>query len=182
MSNDWNFTPRHYNWPNSQITQCTCSISQNVPFRTWICTFGYGIGTLWSLWDSLWTGCLLYAEVQKWCRHMPGQQVIQLGHTWGHLQLVQGLIIETLWFFITIVMVESGNVFLHAMTADYYFQVRETLQFRSIQLCNYLYHLHATRKDMKYKYTLIFPLQHSSHEDSDSNYLSTASWQSYADE
>ena len=111
MSNHWNFTPKHCNWPNSQITKCTRSIAQNVPFRTEICTFGYGIGTLWSLWDSLWTGCLLYAEVQKWCWHMPGQQVIQLGHTWGHLQLVQGLIIETLWFFITIVMVESGNVF-----------------------------------------------------------------------
>ena len=28
-----------YNWPNSQIPECTCSIFHNAPFRTEICTF-----------------------------------------------------------------------------------------------------------------------------------------------
>ena len=30
--------PRWVNWPNSQIPECTCSISHNYPFRAEICT------------------------------------------------------------------------------------------------------------------------------------------------
>ena len=33
------FTNVQCNWPISQIPECTCSISQNAPFRTEMCTF-----------------------------------------------------------------------------------------------------------------------------------------------
>ena len=46
------------NWPNLQIPECTCSISQNAPFRTEMCTFlfwmehcGFGTGEFWDLWN-----------------------------------------------------------------------------------------------------------------------------------
>ena len=46
------------NRPNSQIPQCTCAISDNVPFRTKSAHFGsewsivgYGRGALWNFWS-----------------------------------------------------------------------------------------------------------------------------------
>ena len=35
------------NWPNSQIPQCTCSISHNAPFRTEMCTFLFWMVYYW---------------------------------------------------------------------------------------------------------------------------------------
>ena len=31
------YSPTFFNWPNSRIPECTCSISHNAPFRTEIC-------------------------------------------------------------------------------------------------------------------------------------------------
>ena len=57
---------KRHNWPNSQIPQCTCSISHKATFRTEMCTFlfwmlhcgiwnrchvGYRTGALRGLWD-----------------------------------------------------------------------------------------------------------------------------------
>ena len=33
-----------FNWPDSQIPECTCSISHNAPFRTEMCTFLFWMG------------------------------------------------------------------------------------------------------------------------------------------
>ena len=47
-----------FNWPNSQIPECTCSISHNAPFRQKCAHFcsewrivGYGTGAFWDLWN-----------------------------------------------------------------------------------------------------------------------------------
>ena len=42
------------NWPNSQISECTCSISHNAPFRTEMCTF-----LLWMKHCGIWNRCIL---------------------------------------------------------------------------------------------------------------------------
>ena len=43
-----------WNWPNSQIPECTCSISQNAPFRTEMCTFLF-----WMEHCGIWNRCIL---------------------------------------------------------------------------------------------------------------------------
>ena len=43
-----------FNWPNSQIPQCTCSISDNAPFRTEMCTFLF-----WMEHCQIWSRCIL---------------------------------------------------------------------------------------------------------------------------
>ena len=42
------------NWPNSQIPECTCSISHNAPFRTEMCTFLF-----WMEHYGIWSRCIL---------------------------------------------------------------------------------------------------------------------------
>ena len=42
------------NVPNSQIPECTCSISQNAPFRTEMCTFLF-----WMEHSGIWNRCIL---------------------------------------------------------------------------------------------------------------------------
>ena len=44
----------HFNWPNSEIPECTCSISQNAPFRTEMCTFLF-----WMEHSGIWNRCIL---------------------------------------------------------------------------------------------------------------------------
>ena len=44
----------YLNWPNSQIPECTCSISQNAPFRTEMCTFLF-----WMEHSGIWNRCIL---------------------------------------------------------------------------------------------------------------------------
>ena len=41
-------------WPNSQIPECTCSISHNAPFRTEMCTFLFWMGHC-----GIWNKCIL---------------------------------------------------------------------------------------------------------------------------
>ena len=41
-------------WPNSQIPECTCSISHNSPFRTEMCTFLFWMGHC-----GTWNWCIL---------------------------------------------------------------------------------------------------------------------------
>ena len=48
------YTPCHTNWPNSEIPECTCSISQNAPFRTEMCTFLF-----WMEHSGIWNRCIL---------------------------------------------------------------------------------------------------------------------------
>ena len=43
-----------HNWPNSQIPECTCSISHNAPFRTEMCTFLF-----WMEHCGIWNRCIL---------------------------------------------------------------------------------------------------------------------------
>ena len=43
-----------YNWPNSQISEYTCSISHNDPFRTEMCTFLFWMGHC-----GIWNGSIL---------------------------------------------------------------------------------------------------------------------------
>ena len=43
----WQFS---YNWPNSQIPECTCSISHNAPFRTEMCTFLHRMWAVQVIW------------------------------------------------------------------------------------------------------------------------------------
>ena len=42
------------NWPNSQISECTCSISHNAPFRTEMCKFLF-----WMEHCGIWNRCVL---------------------------------------------------------------------------------------------------------------------------
>ena len=42
------------NWPNSQIPECTCSISHNATSRTEMCTFLF-----WMLHCGIWNRCIL---------------------------------------------------------------------------------------------------------------------------
>ena len=42
------------NWPNSQIPECTCSISHNDPFKTEMCTFLF-----WMDHCGIWNSCIL---------------------------------------------------------------------------------------------------------------------------
>ena len=42
------------NWPNSQISECSCSISHNAPFRTEMCTFLF-----WMKHCGIWNRCIL---------------------------------------------------------------------------------------------------------------------------
>ena len=42
------------NWPNSQIPECTCSISHNAPFRTEMCTFLF-----WMVYCGICNRCIL---------------------------------------------------------------------------------------------------------------------------
>ena len=41
-------------WPNSQIPQCTCSISHNATFRTEMCTFLF-----WMMHWGIWNNCIV---------------------------------------------------------------------------------------------------------------------------
>ena len=43
-----------HNWPNSQFPECTCSISQNAPFRTEMGTFLF-----WMEHSGTWNRCIL---------------------------------------------------------------------------------------------------------------------------
>ena len=43
-----------WNWPNSQISECTCSISYNAPFKTEMCAFLFWIDHCW-----IWNRCIL---------------------------------------------------------------------------------------------------------------------------
>ena len=43
-----------YNWSNSPIPECTCSISHNAPFRTEMCTFLF-----WMEHCMIWNKCIL---------------------------------------------------------------------------------------------------------------------------
>ena len=64
------------NWPYSQITECTSSISQNAPFRTEMCTFlfwmkhcGNGTGAFWYLWNwSIAVLCSILCKSWSHCR------------------------------------------------------------------------------------------------------------------
>ena len=42
------------NWPNSQIPECTCLISHNVPFKTDMCSFLF-----WMEHYGMWNTCIL---------------------------------------------------------------------------------------------------------------------------
>ena len=48
------FTPASSDQPNSQIPECTCSISHNAPFRTEMCTFLF-----WMERCGIWNRCIL---------------------------------------------------------------------------------------------------------------------------
>ena len=51
-----------HNWPNLQISECTCSISHNVPFRTEMCTFLF-----WMEHCVIWNRCILrFAKLVYW--------------------------------------------------------------------------------------------------------------------
>ena len=53
------------NWPNSQIPECTCSISHNVPFRTEMCTFLF-----WMEHCGIWNRCILgFVKLIYWRKH-----------------------------------------------------------------------------------------------------------------
>ena len=46
--------PARHNWPNSQIPECTCSISCNALFRTEMCTFLF-----WMEHWGIWSRCIM---------------------------------------------------------------------------------------------------------------------------
>ena len=50
-------------WPNSQIPECTCSISHNAPFRTEMSTFLF-----WMEHCGIWNRCILGFEKLVCCR------------------------------------------------------------------------------------------------------------------
>ena len=59
------------NWPNSQIPECTCSISHNAPFRTEKCTFLF-----WMEHCGIWDRCILGFVKLVYCRGLcQGQPV-----------------------------------------------------------------------------------------------------------
>ena len=50
------------NWPNSQIPECTCSISHNAPFRTEMWTFLF-----WMEHCGIWNRCILgFVKLVYW--------------------------------------------------------------------------------------------------------------------
>ena len=57
-------TESSYNWPNSQILECTCFVSHNYSFRTEMCTFLF-----WMEHCGIWTGCILGFVKLVYCRH-----------------------------------------------------------------------------------------------------------------
>ena len=65
----------NFNWPISQILECTCSISQNAPFRTEMCTFLF-----WMTHSGIWNRCILGFVRLVYC--MPSSMTRHTGHTW----------------------------------------------------------------------------------------------------
>ena len=52
------------NWPNSQIPECTCSISHNAPFRTEMCIFLF-----WMVHCGIWKRCILgFVKLVYWIK------------------------------------------------------------------------------------------------------------------
>ena len=54
MANDFLLLITELKWPNSQISECTCSISHNAPFRTEMCTYLF-----WMEYCGIWYTCIL---------------------------------------------------------------------------------------------------------------------------
>ena len=82
------------NWPNSQIPQCTCSISHIAPFRTEMCTFLF-----WMMQYGIWNRCivgfvrLVYWSIpwrlMPWLLKSPGHQ-----QSWYWLYMISAYIIH----------------------------------------------------------------------------------------
>ena len=60
-------------WSNSQIPECTCSISYNAPFRTEMCTFLF-----WMEHCGIWNRCILGFVKLVYCRMMMNVYMITL--------------------------------------------------------------------------------------------------------
>ena len=67
-------------WPNSQIPECTCSISHNAPFRTEMCTFLF-----WMEHCGIWNRCILgFVKLVycwsslRWCSGMSSIMLSQI--------------------------------------------------------------------------------------------------------
>ena len=65
------------NWSNSQIPQCTCSISHNAPYRTEMCTFLF-----WMVHCGIWNRCIVGVVGLVHCKDLIGYQVSSSGN--GH--------------------------------------------------------------------------------------------------
>ena len=51
------------NWPNSQIPECTYSLSHNAPFRTEMCKYLF-----WIEHSGIWNWCILgFVKLVYWC-------------------------------------------------------------------------------------------------------------------
>ena len=61
------------NWPNSQIPECTCSISHNATFSTEMCTFVF-----WMLHCGIWNRCILGFVRSVYCGFGMTSQLLPL--------------------------------------------------------------------------------------------------------
>ena len=63
----------HCNWPNSQIPQCTCSISHNAPFRTKMCTFLF-----WMVHCGIRNWCTVGFVWLVYCMHLSKSRTVKI--------------------------------------------------------------------------------------------------------